>query len=144
MNKERPALHKIVLSGIEYAGLGVIAVATVIAAGTDIVDMIRDGRIVLGDLLLLFIYLEVLAMIGLYFESGELPVRYPLYIAIVALARYIIIDMKDMADARLITTAAAILVLAVSVLIIRYGHLPYRNGNRPIRLRRSEDEQPPE
>ncbi len=78
----------------------------------------------------MFLYLEVLAMVGQYFKSGHLPVRYPLYIAIVALARYLLIDLKEMSELRVIAVAAAIFVLSVAVLVIRYGHknFPYQQN----------------
>lgn len=108
-------------------GLLFIAICTVIAAGIDISAMIDARSITLADLLLLFIYLEVLAMIEIYLESGKLPVRMPLYIAMVALARYLILDMKNLDTWRMVGIAAAILVMALSVLAIRYGHhrFPY-------------------
>ncbi|MGS0729760.1 phosphate-starvation-inducible PsiE family protein, partial [Shewanella sp. 0m-11] len=74
-----------------------------------------------------FIYLEVLAMVSHYAESGKLPIRMPLYIAIVALARYLILDMKAMDDWRIVGIAVATLILAATVIIIRWGQLklPY-------------------
>ncbi len=56
------------------------------------------GEVTLADLLLLFIYLEVVAMVGVYLESGKLPVRMPIYIGIVALARYLALDSKDTSE----------------------------------------------
>ncbi len=129
MSDQMNAFPKRALAAIESVGLGIIAIATVAAAGADIAHMVEAGRVALADLLLLFIYLEVLAMIGLYFESGQLPVRFPLYIAIVALARYLILDMKELEIWRLVGVSGSILLLAISVLVIRYGHvhLPYRD-----------------
>ena len=116
------------LNLVEYLGLLVIAVATIIAGYQEVMTMIRAGSVGLPDLLLMFLYLEVLAMVGRYFESGQLPVRFPLYIAMVALARYIIIDLKQMTELRMLGVAAAILLLSLGVLAIRYGHVkfPYR------------------
>ena len=90
--------------------------------------MVASHRVALADLLLMFLYLEVLAMIGQYFKSGQLPVRFPLYIGMVALARYLILDLKDMSEWRVLAVASAILLLTVAVLVIRYGHVrfPYR------------------
>ena len=76
----------------------VIAIATVFALGSEVLVMVRAMQVTLADLLLLFLYLEVLAMVGLYYHSGRVPVRFPLYIAMVALARYLILDMKAMAS----------------------------------------------
>lgn len=121
---------KRILRWIESLGLIVIAIATVIAASQEIWLMIAQRTVQLGDLLLLFIYLEVLAMIGLYLESGQLPVRMPLYIGMVALARYLVLDMKDMDVWRMVGVSASVLVLALAVLVIRYGHVrfPYGRG----------------
>lgn len=117
--------HKIILETLEKIGLIGIAMATVWAISYDVTLIIDHGRVTLADLLLMFIYLEVLAMVSHYFASGQLPIRFPLYIAIVALARYLILDMKSMDDWRIAATAFAILILAFSVLVIRYGHVKY-------------------
>lgn len=112
---------------VEDIGLLVIAIATVIAMGFEILSMFKALKVTLADLLLLFIYLEVLAMVGIYLKSGKLPVRMPLYITIVAVARYMILDMKNLDTLRVLGLAAAVLILAVSILAIRYGHtrFPY-------------------
>ena len=113
---------------VEFAGLLVIAFATTVAIYQEILVMLGAHKVTLADLLLMFLYLEVLAMIGQYFRSGHIPVRYPLYIAMVALARYMILDVKDMNEWRMLAVAAAIFLLTVAVLAIRFGHVkfPYR------------------
>ena len=116
------------LTWVQDIGLFVIAIATVVAIGIEINVMVEAMRVTLADLLLLFIYLEVLAMIGVYLDSGKLPVRMPMYIAIVALARYLILDMKDMDTLRVIGISVAALILALAVLVIRFGHLRYPYG----------------
>jgi protein PsiE len=73
----------------------------------------------------MFLYLEILTMVGLYFESGKLPVRFPLYIAMVSMARYVIVDIKEMDNIRLLGVSASIVLIAVAVLVIRYGHVRY-------------------
>ncbi|MDH5216905.1 MAG: phosphate-starvation-inducible PsiE family protein [Gammaproteobacteria bacterium] len=135
--------HKIILETLEKVGLIGIAMATVWAVSYDVALIIDHGRVTLADLLLMFIYLEVLAMVSHYFASGQLPIRFPLYIAIVALARYLILDMKSMDDWRIAATAFAILILAFSVLVIRYGHVkyPYNEFSRS-RTRRKGDRTP--
>ena len=112
----------------ENVGLIIIAVSTVIAVGIEISSMLTARTVTLADLLLLFIYLEVLAMVAMYLESGKLPVRMPLYIAIVALARYLILDMKSMDTWRMLGVSGAILLITFSVLAHRYGHakFPYK------------------
>ncbi|MGD8999436.1 MAG: phosphate-starvation-inducible PsiE family protein [Granulosicoccaceae bacterium] len=112
---------------VQDLGLFIIAIATVIAIGFEISSMLEAMRVTLADLLLLFIYLEVLAMVAIYLESGKLPVRMPLYIAIVALARYLILDMKNLGTLEMLGVAGATLMIAITILIIRFGHtrFPY-------------------
>ena len=116
------------LDAVEYAGLLVIAFATTIAMYQEAMVMVEAKRVALADLLLMFLYLEVLAMIGQYFKSGQLPVRFPMYIAMVALARYLILDIKEMTEWRMLAIALAIFLLTLGVLAIRYGHVrfPYQ------------------
>jgi len=113
------------LDVVEYLGLLIIGIATTVAIYQEVMVMIEARKVTLADLLLMFLYLEVLAMIGQYFKSGQLPVRFPLYIAMVALARYLILDIKDMNEVRMLSVAAAIFLLTLGVLIIRYGHVRY-------------------
>ncbi|ABM25369.1 MULTISPECIES: phosphate-starvation-inducible protein PsiE [Shewanella] len=115
------------LKAVEHFVLIIIAIATVVAIGQEIVHIFNAGAVALADLLLLFIYLEVLAMVANYAESGKLPVRMPLYIAIVALARYLILDMKSMDDWRIAAISLSTLILAATVIVIRWGQLkmPY-------------------
>jgi protein PsiE len=118
--------HK-AITWVEDIGLIIIAISTVIAVGIEITTMIEARTVTLADLLLLFIYLEVLAMVAMYLDSGKLPVRMPLYIAIVALARYMILDMKSLDTWRMLGVAGAALLISLAVLVIRYGHtrFPY-------------------
>ena len=113
------------LTWVQDFGLLVIAISTVIALGIEISTMIELRRVALADLLLMFIYLEVLAMVSIYLDSGKLPVRMPLYIAMVALARYLILDMKNLDTWRMLGVAGAALIIAVAILVIRYGHNRY-------------------
>ncbi len=115
------------LYAVEWVGLVLITLATIVAIGQETLLMVERGTVLLQDILLLFIYLEILTMVGLYFISGKLPVRYPIYIAMVAIARFIIMGMKDMNGWEIVALALAILVLALAVLAIRYGHtrMPY-------------------
>ncbi len=117
---------------IEDAGLMVILLATLIAAGQELMQMIALRKVDLSDLLLLFIYLEVIAMVHVYWQSGQLPVRMPLYIGMVALARYLILEIKAMEEWRMLAVAGAIVLLAVAVLLVRYGHVrfPYAETDR--------------
>lgn len=117
-----------VLHVIEQLGLLVIVVATVFAGIHEVGVMMSNAVVTLADLLLMFLYLEILAMVGVYYRSGKLPVRFPIYIAIVALARYIVLDIKNMELMHLIAVSAAILLLALAVLAVRYGHVRFPYG----------------
>jgi protein PsiE len=125
MNKKE-AVHKL-LHYIEEVGLLLILLATIAAVGQEVVVMVEARKVDLKDLLLLFIYLEIIAMIQIYYEQHRLPIRYPIYIAIVALARYIILDSKSLEQWQLLEIGATIMILTIAVLIVRYGHvkLPY-------------------
>ncbi len=125
------------LSLVEHIGLLVIAIATVFAMANETMIMVRAAQVTLTDLLLLFLYLEVLAMVGLYYNSGKLPVRFPLYIGMVALARYLILDMKGMDDWRMLSITGSILMLTLAVFLIRLGHVryPYSGDESSAELR---------
>src|SRR5210317_1512598 len=120
---------------VEDAGLTIILLATLVAGGIEIRHMWVQQTVLLTDLLLMFIYVETVTMVKVYWESGKLPVRMPLYIAIVAIARYLIIDVKDMEALRVIAVASSILVIAVAILVVRWGHvkLPYPASRDPER-----------
>ncbi len=122
---------------IEDIGLAVIGAATVVAGWQEVQVMLHAGKVTLADLLLMFIYLEVLTMVGLYFNSGKLPVRFPLYIGMVALARYLILDMKDMDLWRMVGVSGSIVLLALAVLAIRYGHVRFPYVEEEARARKS-------
>lgn len=128
MNRVRGAGYK-ALVVVEDFGLFAIAILTVIAMGIEVWSVITNMHVSLSDLLLLFIYLEVLAMVGLYLKSGRLPVRMPLYIVIVALARYMILDMKNLDTYRMLGLSGAVLIITIAILAIRYGHTKYPYGD---------------
>ncbi len=137
MNDPVTAFNRRALAFVEHLGLLIIAIATVIATGQEVFTMVEARHVKLADLLLLFIYLEVLTMVGLYYGSGKLPVRFPLYIGMVALARYLILDMKEMDAWRMLAVTGAVLMLALAVLAIRYGHAryPYPQDDASAELR---------
>jgi len=116
---------------IERAGLILITLATIIAIGQELRAVFIQGRVELSDILLLFIYLEILTMVALYFTSGKLPVRYPIYISIVAITKYIVLGMKELDANDIIYLTIAILLLTLSSVVLRYGHakLPYQDDD---------------
>jgi protein PsiE len=98
----------------EFIGLIIIFLATVFAAGQEVLLMLNHQNVGLGDLLLMFLYLEVLAMIAVYLSSGKLPIRFPIYIAIVALARFLILEMKELSEWQMLAVAVTIMLLMSS------------------------------
>lgn len=119
---------------VEVIGLVLIAIATIIAGVIEVKLMIDNQKVTLGDLLLLFLYLEILAMVKVYLETGKLPIRFPLYIAIIALARYLIIEVKYLEALEMIAVSVTILIIGITLIIIRYGHikLPYISAEEVI------------
>ena len=107
--------------------LAIIAFLTVIATCEEVFK-IHDARSVqLADLLLLFIYTEVLGMIGIFFVSNRIPITLPIFIAMTAISRLIILQGKEMDMSFLLYEAGAILVLAIAVLVVRYKPLKTYN-----------------
>ena len=125
---ERLPAAKSALRWTQIAGLVIVALATFVAIAQEVMLMVNNRGVTLADLLLLFIYLEVLSMVAIYLESGKLPIRLPIYIAIVALARYLALDMKQMDAWEIVGVAAATLLLAGAVLVIRFGHIKFPYG----------------
>lgn len=119
------------LMWIERIGLLLVTVATFVSLSHELVRIWQTGTVGLGDLLQLFLYLEVFAMINSYFGSGKIPMRYPIYIAMVALARYILLDMKEMTDQHMLSLSFSILILALAVLVMRFGHAKFPYDDVP-------------
>jgi protein PsiE len=109
----------------------VIAVSTIFAVLQEISHIWAVGAIAVGDLLMLFLYLEVMSMLNHYLGSGNLPVRYPLYIGIIALARFLVLDIKEIDAFKMFALSGSILLIATAILIVRYGHVrfPYTEDN---------------
>lgn len=115
----------------EDVGLSLILLSTLVAGSIEVHHMWVQRNVMLEDLLLMFIYVETMTMVKVYWESGKLPVRMPLYIAIVAVARYLIIDIKDMDSLRALAIGSAILLLAIAVLLVRWGHVKLQYPKLP-------------
>ena len=119
MNKIKSQATKTIVT-IEKGLLGLIAVLTVIATAQELVAIVNAGKVDLADLLLLFIYTEVLGMIGVFYASNRIPITLPLFIAMTAIARLIILQGKEMDASVLIYEASAIAIIALACLIIRF------------------------
>ena len=117
MNNNFEILEKIVLS--------ILLVCTLIAIGQEILVMVENRRVSLADILLLFIYVEVLGMIKEYWLAKVIRMSYPLFIAMTALARLIILQRKDIEPVTLIYESLSILIIAISIVVLRVRHLDY-------------------
>ena len=111
----------------EKALLAIIALLTVLATCEEVLKIYNANSVQLADLLLLFIYTEVLGMIGIFFVSNRIPITLPIFIAMTAISRLIILQGKEMDMSFLLYEAGAILVLALAVLVVRYKPLKSYN-----------------
>tara|TARA_B100000508_G_C11220530_1_gene162101 strand:- start:68 stop:490 length:423 start_codon:yes stop_codon:yes gene_type:complete len=109
---------------IEKAVIAVILVATITAIMFEIMRMIEVQYVELADLLLLFIYVEVIGMVRVYYVSNRVRMTYPLFIAITALSRLIILQGKDSNPELLLYEAGAIVLVAIAVIILRLRYVP--------------------
>ena len=105
---------------IEKTLLTIIALLTIVATVQEILKIYDIGTINLADLLLLFIYTEVLGMIGVFYTSNRIPITLPLFIAMTAISRLIILQGKGMEASTLLYEAGAILIIALACLAVRY------------------------
>ena len=113
----------LLVSGFHRLALFGIGAATVWAAGFTFWTTFQQSHASITDLLLLFIYLEIGAMVGIYFRTNHMPVRFLLYIAITALTRHMV-DIMSHTPINLwemVALGGTILVTAVSILIVRYA-----------------------
>ena len=101
--------------------LGVIGCLTLVAAGLDVYDMFIARNIELADLFLLFIYVEIIGMVGAYYSTHIIPVTFPIIIAVTAMCRLLILQGKESEPWVLISSAGAILILAGAVYILNIG-----------------------
>ena len=119
MNNYFELLEKIVLS--------VLIVCTIIAIGMEIQGMIVVYKVTLADILLLFIYIEIIGMIKEYWVSKMIRMSYPLFIAMTALARMIIMQRKDVDPSAYVYESVAILILAIAIVVLRVRHMEILN-----------------
>ena len=109
-----------IVKQIQLVALVIILVSTVIAFGQEMYQMILVQRVTLADLLLLFLYLEVLAMVRVFWESQSIQITLPLFIAITTLARFIILQGKSLNPEILLYEAGAIVLIALAIVILRF------------------------
>ena len=119
MNNNFELLEKIILS--------ILIVCTIIAIGMEIQGMILNLKVTLADILLLFIYIEIIGMIKEYWISKVIRMSYPLFIAMTALARMIIMQRKDVDPSAYVYESVAILIIAIAIVVLRVRHMEILN-----------------
>ena len=100
----------------------IILISTVIAVGMEIKNMFLNQSVTLADLLLMFLYLEVLAMVRVFWDQQSISITLPLLIAITALARFIILQVIEIDPTALVYEAIAIVLIAGAIVILRLRH----------------------
>ena len=108
------------IRNIQLVAVIFVLVATVIAFFLEVKEMYIDQDIELADLLLLFIYIEVIGLVRSYWETRSIRISYPLVIAITALARFIILQDKEGDPTNLLYISGAILIVALSTVVVRF------------------------
>ena len=126
-NRFAQAFGNLLVDAFHYLALFVIGGAIVWSAVFAFLDMAAKGHASIDDILLLFIYLELGAMIGIYFKTNHMPVRFLIYVGITALTRMLIADIQHnhTPNMGIILISGGILLLAISTLVIRYGSAKY-------------------
>jgi len=113
------------IRNIQLVAVVVVLVSTIIAFFLEMREMYENKDITLADLLLMFIYIEVIGLVRSYWETQSVRITYPLIIAITALARFIILQDKESDPANLIYISLAILIVAIATVIIRFRNSKY-------------------
>ncbi len=112
---------RILVDAFQLAALFVIGATVVWAAVLEYIEMMRAGGAKLDDILLLFIYLELGAMVGIYFKTSRLPVLFLLYIAVTAMTRFLVIDIKELSADNILIITGSILMLTLAVLVLQFA-----------------------
>jgi protein PsiE len=123
LHSQADSLGNLCVEAFHYLALFGIGAITAYAAIATFVGMLEKGGVSVDDILLLFIYLELGAMTGIYFKTNHMPIRFLLYVAITALTRLLIGDVShhNPPDLGIIYVCGGILLLAFSILVVRYA-----------------------
>jgi len=113
------------IRNIQLTAVLFVLVSTIIAFLLEVKEMYDNRNIELADLLLMFIYIEVIGLVKSYWETRSVRITYPLVIAITALARFIILQDKESDPSNLIYISVAILIVAIATVIIRFRNSKY-------------------
>jgi len=122
----------------QLVALFIIGAAIFWSAAMFFMEMVAAREVTLHDILLLFIYLELGAMVGIYFRTDELPVEFLLYITITVMTRKLI-SAEDLSELRILVTTGAVLILAIAVLLLRYGAHRFQSASSSTRKREPVD-----
>ena len=122
----------ILVEGFHLLGLFVVGASIIWASWAEVFHIIEMGGPKIKDVLLLFIYLELGAMVGIYFKTKRMPVRFLIYIAITALTRLLVIDVKQMEGLHMIMLAGSILILSLSVLVLKFSSSKYSDSAKDL------------
>ena len=113
------------IRNIQLTAVLFVLVSTIIAFFLEVKEMYDNRNIELADLLLMFIYIEVIGLVKSYWETRSVRITYPLVIAITALARFIILQDKESDPSNLIYISIAILIVAIATVVIRFRNSKY-------------------
>ena len=127
---------KILVKNIQLILLAIILICTVLAVLLEIRNMFMNQTVTLADLLLMFLYLEVLAMVRVFWDEQSISITLPLLIAITALSRFIILQGKSINPEILVYEAAAILLIALAILVLRFRNSPIVGLNKKRKISR--------
>ena len=123
LNRTAEVVGSLLVDGFHYLALFAIGAAIVWSAIYAFIGMAAKGHASIDDILLLFIYLELGAMVGIYFKTNHMPVRFLIYVGITALTRLLVGDIAThhKLDWGIVMVSGAILLLALANLVVRYG-----------------------
>ena len=113
---------KDLIKNLQLGLLVIILISTIIAVFIEIINMYQARSVSLADLLLMFLYLEVMAMVRVFWEEQSIRITLPLLIAITALSRFIILQGKEMDPTALVYESVAILLIAIAIVVMRLRH----------------------
>lgn len=119
-------LGDLLVDAFQLVALFAIGATIVWSAVHEYLEMMRAGRARLDDILLLFIYLELGTMVGIYFKTDRLPVLFLLYIAITAMTRFMAVDLKELPMQSVLVVTGAILLLTLAVLLLQIAASRFR------------------
>ena len=137
IHSKATSLGNLLVDSFHYLALFMIGSAVVWSAGVEFLHLVSQGTAEIEDILLLFIYLELGAMVGIYFKTKRMPVRFLIYVAITALTRMLVgliqldhellesTPLEELPVMPLLYISGAILILAIATLVIRFGSYRY-------------------